>query len=213
MSCCQCQGIEALFNDRVARRELRKYNKRGATGMTAKLVQAIKGEPIGALSLLDIGGGVGAIQHELVAAGVNRVVSVEASPAYLEASRQAADQLDYLDRVEYHQGDFVDLAVELAASDIVTLDKVVCCYHDMEGLVSKSAQLAQSYYGLVLPRENWLVSIIRTFLNLLTRLRRIPFKMYIHSHSQIDSLLNNIGFEEISTRRDLFWQAKLYQRR
>lgn len=213
MSCCQCQGIEALFNDRIARRELRKYNRRGATGMTAKLIQTIKDQSIAALSLMDIGGGVGAIQHKLVEAGVDKVVSVDASSAYLEASRQTANQLAYLDRVEYHQGDFVDLAADLAASDIVTLDKVVCCYPDMEALVSKSAQLAKSYYGLVLPQETWLASIVKTVINLVTRLRRVPFKMYVHSHKQIDSLLHNMGFEEISTKRDLFWQVKLYERR
>ena len=212
MSCCQCQGIETLFNNRIARRDLRRYNKRGATGMTAKLIQCIKGQSIAALSLMDIGGGVGAIQHELVEAGVDKVVSVDASSAYLEASRQTANQLEYLDRVEYHQGDFVDLAADLPASDIVTLDKVVCCYPDMEALVSKSAQLTKSYYGLVLPQENWLASIAMTVINLVTRLRRVPFKMYVHSHEQIDSILNNLGFSEISTRRDLFWQVKLYQR-
>ena len=213
MSCCQCQGIEALFNDRVARRELRKYNKRGATGMTVKLIQAIKRESIVSLSLMDIGGGVGAIQHELVEAGAGNIVSVDAAPAYLEASRQIADRLNYLDRVEYHQGDFVELAADLPASDIVTLDKVVCCYSDMEALVSKSAQLTRRYYGLVLPRENWLVVIIQQITNLVTSLRRVPFKMYIHSHEQISSLLRKIGFEEISTKQDIFWQANLYRRR
>ena len=94
MGCCQCQGIEALFNDRLAQRELRKYNKRGATGMTAKLIQALKGEAIVSMSLMDIGGGVGALQHELVAAGVGKVISVEAAPAYLEAARQTANRLD-----------------------------------------------------------------------------------------------------------------------
>jgi magnesium-protoporphyrin O-methyltransferase len=205
--------METLFNDRVARRELRKYNKRGATGMTVKLIHAIKSESIVSLSLMDIGGGIGAIQHELVEAGAGNIISVDVAPAYLEASRQIADQLNYLDRVEYHQGDFVELAADLPASDIVTLDKVVCCYPDMEALVSKSAQLTRRYYGLVLPNENWLVGIVQQITNLVTRIRRVPFKMYLHSHDQISSLLNKIGFEEISTKRDIFWQANLYRRR
>lgn len=213
MSCCQCKGIEELFNDRVAKREMRKFNKSGAAGVTAKLIQAIKAESIESLSLLDIGGGIGAIQHELAAAGVGKVTAVDASPAYMEASRQIADQHNYLDRVEYHTGDFIDIAADLSEADIVTLDKVVCCYPDMETLVAKSVQLARRYYGLVLPRESWLVRIVQSVINLVTRLRRVPFQMYNHSHEQLERLLNTGGFEEISNTQDIFWQVKLYQRR
>ena len=42
---------------------------------------------VGGATLLDIGGGVGAIRHELLAAGATSVTSVDASGPYLDAAR------------------------------------------------------------------------------------------------------------------------------
>ncbi len=69
MSCAQCQGIERMFDRRAAERELRQYRAAGPGGTTRLLIDALKAEGVAGLTLLDIGGGVGAIQHELLRAG------------------------------------------------------------------------------------------------------------------------------------------------
>ena len=61
------------------------------------------------MTLLDIGGGIGAVQHELLDAGVTHVTSVDASAPYLEAAREEAGAR-HDGRVTYVHGDFVDLA-------------------------------------------------------------------------------------------------------
>jgi tRNA A58 N-methylase Trm61 len=60
--------------------------------------------------LFDIGGGIGAIQHELLAAGAAHATSVDASAAYLEAAREESIRHGLGDRVTYRHGDFVELA-------------------------------------------------------------------------------------------------------
>jgi hypothetical protein len=105
--------------------------------------------------LLDIGGGVGVIQYELLAAGLDHDTYVEASTAYFNAARTEAQQRGYSEQVSYHRGSFVELAQEIAPADIVTLDRVICCYPDMQKLVGLSAVLARKWYGLVYPRDTW----------------------------------------------------------
>ena len=66
MDCCQCQGIEQVFDERQAKKDLKQYRKKGPSSTTRILVEAIKAQGVQDLSLLDIGGGVGAIQHGLL---------------------------------------------------------------------------------------------------------------------------------------------------
>ena len=130
MSCCsQCQGIESVFSKRMANGELKEYRRKGPSKTTQQLLDFIKKQDnIQGKTLLDIGGGVGAIQHKLVEAGVDRVTNVDASSAYLNTARAEATRLGYVDKASYHAGDFVDLAPTIDAADVVTLDRVLCCY-------------------------------------------------------------------------------------
>ncbi len=128
MSCRQCQGVEVFFDRKEAGKKLKEYRLNGPARTTSMLVDALKAEGVEGLNLLDIGGRVGAIQYDLLRAGASRVTAVEASTAYLDVVRQEAEWLGYVRRISYHKGDFTDRAPEIAAADVVTLDRVICCY-------------------------------------------------------------------------------------
>ena len=127
VTCCQCQGIESEFNHRLAQRELRRYRRRGPVRSTRLLLEVLKPALTPNSTLLDIGGGVGAIHHELLDAGAVSAVHVDASSSYLDAAREESTRRHHLEAVEFVQGDFVTLAPELAPVEIVTLDRVICC--------------------------------------------------------------------------------------
>ncbi|NNE35955.1 MAG: class I SAM-dependent methyltransferase, partial [Rhodothermales bacterium] len=152
---CQCKGIEDEFSGRVARRELRSYRKKGPRGTTRQLIDSVRAAANDPKSLLDIGGGVGAIQHELAKDGLSSVTNVDASTAYLAAAREEAERLSLTAERSYLQGDFVALADQVSDADIVTLDRVLCCYDDVEQLVIRSAAKAKQAYGLVYPTVTW----------------------------------------------------------
>ena len=120
------------------------------------LLDAIRAEGVDGASLLDVGGGVGVVQHELLAAGVSSAVSVDASSAYLAVAKEEAERRGHADRLEQHHGNFVDVAPQIGQADIVTLDKVICCYHDVEQLVRLSSAKAKRVYAVVYPRYNLL---------------------------------------------------------
>ena len=96
MTSCQCQGIENQFNSREAAKKLGDYHKNGPAGTTRLLIEALKEAGVEGRTLLDIGGGIGAIQTELLKAGAQSAVSVDASTAYIEAAQQEALRLKRL---------------------------------------------------------------------------------------------------------------------
>jgi hypothetical protein len=134
MSCCT-YDLETEFDEQVAARDLRAYRSRGLPTVTRRLVDALVAEGVEGRTLLDIGGGVGAIHHALLDAGLASVTDVDGSSAYLSAARQEAQRQGHADRITYRHGDFVQLADEVEPADIVTLIAVLCCYPQMESLV------------------------------------------------------------------------------
>jgi magnesium-protoporphyrin O-methyltransferase len=213
MNCCQCQGIESLFDQKKAGQELEAYRKTGPSKTTRILLNALKAPGVEGRSLLDIGGGVGAIQHELASAGVAGIVNVDASTAYLKAARAEAERQGYAGRVSYQYGNFVDLASTIEPADIVTLDRVLCCYHDVASLVSLSAARARQLYGLIYPRDTWWMKLFPPLANAIFRLRGNPFRIFIHSTRMVDTLVRHNGFEQRFHKRAGLWQVIVYHKR
>jgi len=212
MNCSQCQGIEELFSQQYVTNELSRYRAKGPDKTTRMLTEAIKQEGVDGLTLLDIGGGLGAIQYELLGAGVQDATSVDASTAYLTVARAEAQRQGYADRVTYHHGNFVDLATEIAPADIVTLDRVICCYHDMEKLVSLSAARARKLYGLVYPRVAWWMKIALALENFFFRLRRSPYRTFLHPNEAVEAILVSNGLQRLFYHQTLVWQVVVYTR-
>lgn len=213
MSCCShCIDAESLFSQRIARRELRRYRRSGPRKTTQLLLRGIG--PLGnqAMTLLDIGSGIGAIPHELLASGLAHATIVEASAAYLRVSEDEAMRRGDRDRLASHHGDFVELAGTLPAADIVTLDRVICCYPDMHALVEASVAKARQVYGLVYPRERWVTRSGVALVNLVLRLRGGAFRTYVHSSDAVEAIVQRYGFRRSFYARTLLWQVVIYAR-
>jgi len=212
MTCCQCQGIERLFDRREALRKLHAYARHGPSQTTRLFLDAVKAENIEGATLLDIGGGVGVLQLELLAAGLRSATDVDAATAYLAVAREEAQRRGYGDRVTYRHGDFVALAQEIERADIVTLDRVVCCYHDMPALVGASVARARRLYGLVYPRDAWWTRCYSAVENATFRMRRHPYRSFIHPTRAVDAIVRGAGLERRMLHQGAFWQVVLYAR-
>ncbi|MFQ5943001.1 MAG: methyltransferase [Anaerolineales bacterium] len=210
MNCSQCEGIEREFNARNVEKEIDTYHAEGPIESTQLLIDAITDQDVHGLSLLDIGGGVGAIQHALLSAGASAATAVEASTAYADAAEHEARDLGWSEQVEVRHGDFVDMAESIPTHDIVTLDRVICCYHDMKSLVRLSADRASRLYGVVYPREVWWNKIAFRFMNLFQWISRSPFRTFIHSDSAIQDNLERAGLERIFHKKLFTWQVAVY---
>jgi len=211
MENCQCQGLERETKKWVLE-DLALYRRGKPARTTPLLISTLVKMGVDGLTLLDIGGGIGAVQLALLSAGATGATSVEASAAYLEIARQEAERAGLDRRISYVHGDFVSLASQIPQADIVTLDRVICCYDDAEALVSLSAVRARKFYGLVYPRSVWWVKIALFFENLGYRLRGSPFRAFVHPTELVDRLVRSAGLKEIHRQHTFAWQVVIYQR-
>lgn len=207
-----CRPHYSVFDEKIASEDLRAYREEGADELTRELVSVLEREGLEQASAVDIGSGVGAIGHALVAAGVTHVTDVDGSPAYLASARAEAERLGTADRWEFREGDYVELADEVGPADVVTLGRVVCCYADWRALVTASSARTRRLYGLVFPVSRWWLRLAATLANPLFRLARRTFRIYVHPDREIDAAIRAAGFERIHLRRGLVWQAAVYRR-
>ncbi len=212
MGACTCDDFATMFDRSVAERDRASYQRDGPARTTRLLLDMIGRSRIMGASVLDIGGGIGVIDHELLRSGAGRAVLVDASKPYLDVARQEARSRNLLDRIEFVEGDFVTQAEAIDRADIVTLDRVVCCYANAEALVGSSAAHARSMYGLVLPRDRTVFRLGLRVMNLWFRLRRRAYRAYAHPNARIDALVAGAGLRPTSEAFTMFWRVVLYQR-
>jgi SAM-dependent methyltransferase len=212
VSCCSCEGYQSQFGAKHAAKDLRRYRKKGPDRTTRMLLDQLKAVGVRGTSLLDIGGGIGVVHHELLDAGADSVVHVDATGANIEIANDEAERRGHSGRVRFVMGDFVALVDEIPAADVVTLDRVICCYAEMEELVSRSAARARRLWGAVFPRERVLFKAMVQLGNGMRRLTRNDFRTFIHPVGGIDAVLRREGLTLRSVRDTYGWRAAVYSR-
>jgi magnesium-protoporphyrin O-methyltransferase len=107
-------------------------------------------------------------------------VAVEASTAYLAAAAEEAGRRHRSGSISFVHGDFVHVAEQLDVADVVTLDRVVCCYMDYTSLLREAARHAKGSLALSYPRDRWFVRLGVRLENALRRLRSNTFRTFVH---------------------------------
>lgn len=212
MPCNCCEITDNAFGETDARSELKNYLKRGPERHTKLILEAIHSLGLKNADLLDIGGGIGALHHELLESEVHEATHVDASSAYLNQAKEEATRRGHAERVHFIHADFTDVANEVPRADVVTLDRVVCCYPDFRKLLSAAADHSQAALALTYPRETWYMRIGLKVINFLQGLRKDPFRVFLHPVAEMDALLEQHGFKRVSLRRLFVWEMALYQR-
>ena len=212
MGCCQCQGIENMFDKKAAKRALKRYLKKGPSKTTKMLLKAIHKTEVKGLDFLDIGGGIGAIQYDLIKAGASKGTSIEASPAYIDLVKEEI-QKNNLDKIiDFKHGDFTAIASDIDSADIVTLDKVICCYDDMSGLVRLSSKLSRKIYAVIYPRDVWWTKLALPFINFYPIIKGSPFRVFIHSTKKVEEIIIRNGLKRDYYATTLFWQVAIFNK-
>jgi 2-polyprenyl-3-methyl-5-hydroxy-6-metoxy-1,4-benzoquinol methylase len=213
MDSCGCDGLEWMFDRGTSERDRARYRRQGADRTTRMLLDMIRSTGAEGATILDIGGGIGVIDQELLKAGARHATMVDVSHAYLAVAREEARDAGLLERIDFRQGDFVTRASETDPADIVTLDRVVCCYPDADALVRSSSSRARHVYGLVLPRDRVLIRAAIAAYNVTLWLRRKAYRAYVHSNAAIDQLVAENGLQRRSDGGTFVWRVVLYERR
>ena len=75
-----------------------------------------------------------------------------------------------------------------------------------------SAVRADKVYGLVLPRDRWLVRAALRVLNLGFRIRRKAYRTYAHPNALIDQLVAAAGLRPRAETSTFIWRVVVYDR-
>ena len=213
MTCCTgpCAAA-AHFNPKKADRDLRRYQRHGPDPSTRMLLSQLRRCPLQGLHLLDVGGGIGVIAAELAGAGLAGVTLADASAGYLAAARRHLASRGASRAVQFILGDFAATAGALPDADVVTLDRVVCCYPDVEALLRGAAARARRIVAFTYPRDTWYVRAGVVVENSWYRLRQDPFRAFVHSPQRMASVLESSGFVRTTRDASLQWALDLYRR-
>lgn len=212
MSCCSAEALERQFGPRVAAADLRRYRRRGPGVTTRLLIRGVQANLPAGATLLDIGGGIGAIHHELLDQGVTRAWEVDPSAAFLRAAEEEARRRDHAGRVEFIHGDIRATAARVPEADVVTLDRVVCCDPDYEQILELSLAKSRHLFGYSYPRDRWSVRAMIALVNLFRRARGLSFRGFLHPPERMDALIRGRGLRRVFAARSPVWQVAVYAR-
>src|SRR5215210_1069279 len=144
------------------------------------MVEFLEARGVEGATVLEVGGGIGEIQIELLKRGAERAINLELSPAYDEEAERLLREAGFEGRAERR---LVDIAVDpsaVEAVDVVVLHRVVCCYPDYERLLGAAAEHAQRLVVFSYPPRNAISRTIIWFQNLGLRLMRREFRTFAH---------------------------------
>jgi magnesium-protoporphyrin O-methyltransferase len=210
--CCSPKGYKWVFSERSARSDAKRYRRKGLDGTSREIVDYLKAQGVGGQTVLEVGGGIGAVQIELLKAGAESAVSVELTPTYERVAADLLAETGLGDRVSRQVTDFVEASSAVEAADIVVLNRVLCCYHDMPRLAGAAADHTRHLLVLSYPRRTWWTVASFAVFNWFLALFRRQFHIFVHRPKEILATAREHGLETVLNRRGAFWTVAALRR-
>jgi len=83
--------------------------------------------------------------------------------------------------------------------------RVICCYPAFEMLLRKALGHAERYFAYSYPRDRWYVRAVIAGENSVRRLKRNPFRAFVHPVTRMPQTIERAGFRLAARRRS--WQG------
>jgi magnesium-protoporphyrin O-methyltransferase len=205
--CCDRGGYESVFGARFARHVARRYRRRGLSRTAQRLVDFVDGQGIEGATVLEIGGGVGEIQVELLRRGAARVTNLEISTGYDDQATQLLRQAGLEGRVDRRILDIAQQPGEVESADVVVLHRVVCCYPDYERLLAAAGSHAGRLLVFSHPPASPVMRTAFWLENTLRRLRGQSFRAFVHPPEAMVAVLTESGLSTRYHHRGFSWHV------
>jgi magnesium-protoporphyrin O-methyltransferase len=210
--CCPGGVYGEFFDEKLAHRDAERYRRKGLGGASRRLVELVEGRGIAGASVLEIGGGTGTLQIELLERGAERSTNLELSPGYEREARRLLEERGLRGRVDRRVVDVVAEPDAVEGADLVLLHRVVCCYHDYEALLATAAEKARRVVAFSFPPDQAVARLAVGLLNLGQRLRGSAFRSFVHpERAMLDAVVSN-GFRVTELKRAGVWRLALLER-
>jgi hypothetical protein len=210
--CCSPRGYRQIFSERNARHDARRYRRRGLDDVSRLIVRLVRDRGVADRTLLEVGGGVGAIEIELLKAGLSRAVSVELTPTYEEVAGSLLRENGLEGRVERRVLDFAHAGARVEPADFVVLNRVLCCYHDMPLLAGAAADHARRALVLSFPNDRWWTRLAFTVANFGMRVTRRQFRIFLPPPDSILTTAARHGLRPTYNDAGRIWQVVALER-
>src|SRR5262245_15930840 len=208
--CCR-RDYERFFTKSLASRLAARYRKRGLDDTSRRMVDFLRDRGVDGSTIVEIGGGVGEIQIELLRAGAAHATNLELSATYEEDAHALAREAGVADRIDRQLHNIAEEpAVESA--DVVVLHRVVCCYGDYRRLLSSAADHARQVLIFSYPPHNMGVRAFYVCFNFVMRLARCSFRGYSHPPEAMRAVLEEHGLHRTYEHRGSIWRIAAHER-
>jgi SAM-dependent methyltransferase len=213
---CACptdSRIARHFDAKVAER-LASGQDPGLVPVSERLRDALLSFGPADRTLLELGCGRGGLLLALTQAGAASATGVDLSAASIDAARNRFEQAQLSDRVRLSVGDAA--RVPLEPQDWVILDRVMCCYPDIERLLANTLPAARRLYAFTVPSSRgWrgVIARLEEWLeNAWNSLRGRPCPGYVHDLGLIERRLTSAGFRLRHRDHQRLWHVAIYER-
>jgi 2-polyprenyl-3-methyl-5-hydroxy-6-metoxy-1,4-benzoquinol methylase len=210
--CCTPKGYRQIFSEKNARAEARRYRRKGLDATSRRIADLLKERGVEGKTLLEVGGGIGAIEIELLKVGVARAVNVELTPTYETAAGELLVEFGLDDRVQRLVMDFAEAGVEVQPADVVVMNRVICCYPDMPKLAGAAADRAKGMLVMSFPNRRWWTRLGLTLANFGFRVIRLQFRVFLHPPALVLAAVEERGFQTRLNQPGLLWQVVALER-
>jgi len=213
---CACPAdsrIARHFDAKVAERLARGQDP-GLVAVSQRLRDALLALDPAGRTVLELGCGRGGLLLALTRAGAASATGLDLSARSIDAARNGFEQAQLSDRVRLSVGDAA--RVPLEPQDWVILDRVMCCYPDIERLLANTLPAARRLYAFTVPSSRgWrgVIARLEEWLeNAWNSLRGRPCPGYVHDLDLIERRLISAGFRLRQRDHQRLWHVAIYER-
>ena len=205
--CCAGESLD-IFGEKSARRGLGRYLRKGLGGSDAPRIADWAAEQgLDGATVMEVGGGIGQIQAELVRRGAARGTVVEVVADYEDAARELATATGIADRTAFVLADLVETPDAVEPADIVVLRRVVCCTPVGPAVLGAAAGLASRTLLASYPRDRAGVRVVVRLQNGLLALMRKRFRTFVHPPRELARAAEKHGLRLARVERGFVWET------
>jgi len=212
------EPIECCFDEWATSAARRARTHETSAKITGALIAALEDAGLSGRTLLDVGCGSGDLALAAVARGAERATGFDLGPGAIAAAQSLADERGLSEQVHFAVGDGATVA--LPRADVVSLNRVLCCYPNVDALLSNTLDAAGTIYGVTAPHDRGAIGLGNRISilvgNLWYRIRAKKFRgfrAFVHDLRAVDERIRAAGFEPVHRERRGMWDLAVYARR
>jgi len=196
-----------MFDSRTAQADLDDYLEDGLGTLERQMVGELRAAgAIDGARVLEIGGGIGAIQAELLQSGAASGEVIELVAAYRAYASRLAEKRGLVDRTSWRVHDLLAEPSTVEPADVVVMNRVVCCSADGLELAAAAAALTRRALVLSYPRSTRLTRFVAAAQRAAYRLFGRQYRAFAWPEEQLKQAAAGGGLVEASRGGGLIWR-------